>query len=35
MNNEQIEKLYVKTIPLTIASKKIQIHRRKLNKGCE
>jgi hypothetical protein len=34
-NNKQIEKEYMKTIPLTIASKKNHIHRSKLNKGCE
>jgi hypothetical protein len=32
-NNEQTEKEYRKTIPFTIASKKIPRH--KLNKGCE
>jgi hypothetical protein len=34
-NNEQIEKQYMEIIPLTIASKKNQIPRCKLNKGCE
>jgi hypothetical protein len=34
-NNEQTEKEYMKTIPVTIASKKNQIPRCKLNKGCE
>jgi hypothetical protein len=34
-NNEQIEKEYMKTIPFIIASKKNQIPRSKLNKGCE
>jgi hypothetical protein len=34
-NNEQIEKQYMETIPFTIASKKNQIPRSKLNKGCE
>jgi hypothetical protein len=34
-NNEQTEKKYVETIPFTIASKKSQILRSKLNKGCE
>jgi hypothetical protein len=34
-NNEQIEKKYIETIPFTIASKKNQIPRSKLNKGCE
>jgi hypothetical protein len=34
-NNEQIEKEYMKTIPFTIASKKPQIPKSKLNKGCE
>jgi hypothetical protein len=33
-NNEQIEKAYRKTIPLTIASK-TQTPRNKLNKGYE
>jgi hypothetical protein len=32
-NNEQTEKEYMKTIPFTIASKKNQIPRCKLNKG--
>jgi hypothetical protein len=32
-SNEHIEKEYMKTIPFTIASKKIP--RSKLNKGCE
>jgi hypothetical protein len=34
-NHEQIEKEYMKTIPCKIASKKNQIPRSKLNKGCE
>jgi hypothetical protein len=34
-NNEQTEKEYMDTIPFTIASKKNQIPRSKLNKGCE
>jgi hypothetical protein len=34
-NIEQTEKEYMKTIPLKIASKKNQIPRYKLNKGCE
>jgi hypothetical protein len=34
-NNEQIEKDYMKTIPLAIAYKKNQIPRSKLNKGYE
>jgi hypothetical protein len=34
-NNEQTEKEYIQTIPFTIASKKNQISRSKLNKGCE
>jgi hypothetical protein len=34
-NNEQIEKGYMGTIPFTIASKKNQIPRSKLNKRCE
>jgi hypothetical protein len=34
-NNEQTEKEYMKTSPFTIASKKYQIPRCKLNKGCE
>jgi predicted RNA-binding protein with PIN domain len=34
-NNEQTEKKYMKTIPFTIASKKNQIPRSKVNKGCE
>jgi hypothetical protein len=34
-NNEQIERQYMKTIPFTIASKKNQIPRSKLNKECE
>jgi hypothetical protein len=33
--NEQTEKEYMATIPFTIASKKNQIPRSKLNKGCE
>jgi hypothetical protein len=32
-SNDQIEKVYRKTIPFTIASKKNQIPRNKLNKG--
>jgi hypothetical protein len=34
-NNEQTEKEYMETIPFTIASKKNQIPRTKLNKVCE
>jgi hypothetical protein len=34
-NNEQIKKEYMETIPFTIASKKNQIPRSKLNKGYE
>jgi hypothetical protein len=34
-NNEQTEKEYMETILFTIASKKNQIPRSKLNKGCE
>jgi hypothetical protein len=34
-NNEQIKKEYRKRIPFTIASKKPQIPRNKLNKECE
>jgi hypothetical protein len=34
-NNKQTEKDYMKTIPFTIGSKKNQIPRSKLNKGCE
>jgi hypothetical protein len=34
-NNEQTEKEYMETIPFTIASKKNQISKSKLNKGCE
>jgi hypothetical protein len=34
-NNEQTEKEYIKTIPFIIPSKKNQIPRSKLNKGCE
>jgi hypothetical protein len=34
-NNKQTEKEYMKAIPFTIASKKNQIPRSKLNKGCE
>jgi hypothetical protein len=34
-NNEQTEKEHMETIPFTIASKKNQIPRSKLNKGCE
>jgi hypothetical protein len=33
--NEQTEKEYMKTIPFTIASKKIKYLEVKLNKGCE
>jgi hypothetical protein len=33
--NEHIEKEYRQTIPFTIASKKNQIPRSKLNKGCK
>jgi hypothetical protein len=33
--NEQIKKESMETIPFTIASKKNQIPRSKLNKGCE
>jgi hypothetical protein len=33
--NEQTEKEYMETIPFTIVSKKNQIPRSKLNKGCE
>jgi hypothetical protein len=32
-NNEQIEKEYGQTFPFTVASKKNQIPRNKLNKG--
>jgi hypothetical protein len=35
INNEQIDKEYMETIPFTIASKKNQIPRIKLNKECE
>jgi hypothetical protein len=35
INKEQIEKEYRKTILLTIASKKNQIPRNELNKGCK
>jgi hypothetical protein len=35
INNEQIEKEYMETIPFIITSKKNQIPRSKLNKGCE
>jgi hypothetical protein len=34
-NNKQTEKEYMETITFTIASKKNQIPRSKLNKGCE
>jgi hypothetical protein len=34
-NNEQTEKEYMEIIPFTIASKKNQIPRSKLNKRCE
>jgi hypothetical protein len=34
-NNEQTEKEYMERIPFTIASKKNQIPRNKLNKECE
>jgi hypothetical protein len=34
-NNEQTEKEYMKSIPLTIGLKRNQILRSKLNKGCE
>jgi hypothetical protein len=34
-NNEHIEKDSRKTIPFTIASKKIHIPRNNLNKGCK
>jgi hypothetical protein len=34
-NNESIEKEYMETIPFTIASKKHQIPKSKLNKGCK
>jgi hypothetical protein len=34
-NNKQTEKEYMETIPFTIASKRNQIPRSKLNKGCE
>jgi hypothetical protein len=34
-NNEQTVKEHMETIPFTIASKKSQIPRSKLNKGCE
>jgi hypothetical protein len=34
-NNEQNQKEYRKTIPFTIDSKKYQISRNKLNKGCK
>jgi hypothetical protein len=33
--NEQTEKEYMEKIPFTITSKKNQILRSKLNKGCE
>jgi hypothetical protein len=35
INNKQIEKEYMKTIPFTIASRKHQLPRSKLNKECE
>jgi hypothetical protein len=34
-NNEQTEKEYMEKIPSTIALKKNQISRSKLDKGCE
>jgi hypothetical protein len=34
-NNEQTEKEYMEKIPFTIASKKTQIPRSKLNKRCK
>jgi hypothetical protein len=34
-NNEQIEKEYMETIPFTVASKKNQILRSTVNKGCK
>jgi hypothetical protein len=34
-NNEQTKKEYMKTIPFTIVSKKNQIPRSELKKGCE
>jgi hypothetical protein len=34
-NHEQTEKKYIEAIPFTIASKKNQIPRSKLNKGCK
>jgi hypothetical protein len=34
-NNEPTEKEYMKTIPFTLASKKNQMPRCKLNQGCE
>jgi retron-type reverse transcriptase len=34
-SNEQTEKEYMETVPFTIASKKNQIPRSRLNKGCE
>jgi hypothetical protein len=34
-NIKQTEKEYMETIPFTVASKKNQIPRSKLNKGCE
>jgi hypothetical protein len=34
-NNKLTEKEYMETIPFTIASKRNQIPRSKLNKGCE
>jgi hypothetical protein len=34
-NNKQSEKGYMETISFTIASKKNQVPRSKLNKGCE
>jgi hypothetical protein len=35
LNNEQTEKEYMEKIPFTIASKKREIPRSKLNKRCE
>jgi hypothetical protein len=34
-NNKQTKNEYMETIPFTIASKKDQIPRSKLNKGCK
>jgi hypothetical protein len=34
-NNKQTKKEYMETIPFTVALKKNQIPRSKLNKGCE